>query len=399
MECLTYEKLYSICVGIHDELYKKQKYVEEIWDYIEGNKVPKIIYKNMKMDNITNEMILIHQIYKLAVKYKRKHINVCVKHDITDDIEVMIYQFELFIMLINVTKKTNFDIHEFFTYYLTKIDEIVNYIDPHHRVALSKYMQQAFEYNSINEDFIACGNYMSPVLFYYENKLCKIRANKEDIFDNEIYMYEIMQKQSNNFALYINKCPEFFTMHWDTTLQPFIYFDYNKQYLDSVLQVFDNLRRMKFYHGDLKCNNVMINISSLEIQIIDLEHSRILQDKNKVTWNDVVIDYFDRTNNCYCDEIVYFSNRIMELYDMYKFVISLCYNFDIIWKDYKYVKGIMYMDFLVFSMLCSNDEVQYVTSIIDMKDLFVCPCTKKELQNHYNEIKMIIKKEVIRNEP
>lgn len=396
MNYIPYEQLYNICLKIYNELYKKQKFVEDIWNYIDGNNVKKISYKKMKYNN---EILLLYQIYKLATTYKYKHKNYVKIYDITDDINIMIYQFELFIMLMDEFMAKDYTIHEFMTPFYANIVTINEHIKPQHRVALTNWILLSFKYIDTDDDFIAFGYYMSPVMFFYKDKICKIRDDKEDVFDNEIRMYKIMQKQSNNFALYINNYPEFFTLHWDTLLQPFINFDYNKEYINSILQVFSNLRIMKFYHGDLKCNNIMINISTLEVQIIDLEHSKILQSKNKIIWDDVVINYFDRENDCYCDEYVYFSDRILELYDMYKFVISLCYNFNIIWNDYKFAKGIIMLDFLVFSMLCSNDEIQYVTSIIDMKDLFVCPCTKAELQCHYDEMKRIIYKEVIRNEP
>lgn len=406
MECLTHDKLYDICSKIYNDLYKKELFVQNIQKYINGKQTNKISYEEIKVnDNITNEMILMYQIYNLAILYNNQYINSQAIFDITDEIIILVHFFELFA---TISDSTNLRFEYFMTYYCRRADDINETLSPQRRIVFSEYMKMSFQYISANDDFLYLGRYMSPVMYFRDNLLIKKREhNRDDVFRNEIVMYKLMQKQSNNFGLYVSDSFElcgddkftYFAMHWDTMLQPFIYIDYKKDYVNAILQVIDNLRRLNFYHGDFKCNNIMINISTLEVQIIDLEYSCILQGKNEITWYNVVLNYYDHEDDSYCDRVTYFSDRIMYLYDMYKFVVSLCYNIDEVWNDFKYSKGIVQLDYLVFTMLCSNDDIQYVTSICDMKDLFVCLCTIPKLQNHYNEMKKAIYEEVIRNEP
>lgn len=338
-----------------------------------------------------DELELYYEIYKLANQHMGKYKVSRGTYKLNDKIIELIYFFEICIMI----KQKNLNQTKLFAYIVKKADKIHDQISQHHKIVLAKLIKIIFKDMS-NDDMLAFGNYMSKKIYYYDDQILKIF----DRATTESNMYEIMQPLCNNFALYKRIYNNTIYMHWDTMLLSYGDIKSEHKHLCAILRVMDNLRVLNFFHGDMKCDNIMINIYTCEVQIIDLEYSLILQDeKNIIDWNHVTVNYYDRENECYIDEIVYFGKRILFLYDIYKFSVSLIFDFQMIWSDFKYVYRETYLDFLVISMLVDGDEKEYITSIIDMKHIFRKPCTIEKLREHYEYLKDLCNSEILRDEP
>lgn len=131
--------------------------------------------------------------------------------------------------------------------------------------------------------------------------------------------------------------------------------------LDIVNTVF---RPNNFIHGDFKCNNILYNISTNEIKIIDLEFS-IIVDDNIVLKEDTTINlYLDSTDTKV-------TKRFLFLFDIYILVksilscptffpLNLYECFMNIYNDY--VNNQAFMDFVVIYSMIKNIPVKKTSS-------------------------------------
>lgn len=182
-------------------------------------------------------------------------------------------------------------------------------------------------------------------------------------FKNEVETYEYMKNKSNNYSLYSHNTNNKIYLIWDEELIPFnkVYHT-NPQDNMTVLNVIKNMRKHKLYHGDLKSNNIMFNIITKEVQIIDLEHSKIVQGKNKITDDDVCLGYFDDLTTDY----VYLTDELLYLYDLFKLVKSCYYTYDDMKDILIKSKDPFYQDYLI--LLYGHKSIVWRTYISDLKN-------------------------------
>lgn len=242
--------------------------------------------------------------------------------------------------------------------------------------------------------------YISSIFYHKTLGLCKnLHALKNENKSNEYTMFKYMKKRHNAFSLYKNNDKEIMMMHWDRKLISFYNYacqckNYDFYVIGNLLNVMNIMRKYNFYHGDLKSNNILVNPIINEIQIIDFQYSKILNDKTRVDSWDACINYFDYTNDDFDQYEIYFSKRIFYLYDVYKLVVSINYNPFVVSHTFKYSKNEIYLDFMVMCKL-HNGTVKMTTTIFDMKKMLNLPI----INQHHEKIRDIVNKEVLRNKP
>lgn len=160
--------------------------------------------------------------------------------------------------------------------------------------------------------------------------------------------------------------------------------NFNLQQLYSLLLVLQDLRNKDFYHGDFKSDNVLIDIFTNDVQIIDLEHSRILEDVNHINNNDVCI---------YNDKNLSLNKRIMQLYDIYKLAMTInVKNMEDVILLYKNCSESVIKDFTTIYYIKEYNDMRnlYITNIEYFKNMFI--------YEHFYEHNFDIHYEYIRNE-
>ena len=180
--------------------------------------------------------------------------------------------------------------------------------------------------------------------------------------------------------------------------------DHNYMNIIPLLKIIDTtLRPNNFFHGDFKQNNIIFNVITNDIQIIDLEFSRILIDNTIITDEDACLSYYiwdfnnmNITNGLYRT----FGKRYLFLYDMFKLVASIF--------DTKYVeiynelfinfKSDTYLDFLLIYNIFIDIGRQgciipcrYMNKIIKHTKVYLNDCLKV----HYNSVVKMIDDENI----
>ena len=215
-------------------------------------------------------------------------------------------------------------------------------------------------------------------LVYQNHELCKT-------FDNDEYevlslkleteLYEYGNTVCNNFKSFKRVENKKIYMIFDPELlDGDDVIDYDHTYISDVLNVLCIMRDKKIYHGDLKANNLLINPHTKEIQIIDLESGRKVSKTNKITDDDMVMGYYDwdsENPDATANLCVYLSDRVLYLYDIYKFAASIYRSdlWDKILPIMHHVSNELYLDFLVllFQFKENNYGHKFVTTIHQLK--------------------------------
>lgn len=265
-----------------------------------------------------------------------------------------------------------------------------------------------FIYNSIKNKGM-CLLYRK---IYLKNDLI-IKNYKGDkhLLRHEYELYIKMSKISNNFCSFnkVNYSKEILTGIYDPRLITFQHmFNYDYKCIIPLLNVMNSvMKKNHFFHGDLKENNVLIDPYTYNIQIIDLEHSRIVDKHTFFTDNDICIDLHnydydnpDKTDNV----IIYIDERYLYFYDMFKLVTTI-YKENIL-NDlnelFKYSKTQTHLDFLVIYNVYHNYKGEdkynykaylYITpSKLVNKIMMTDVVMEERLMEHHEMIKNMIKK-------
>lgn len=254
---------------------------------------------------------------------------------------------------------------------------------------------------SSNNETTSLSLFFTRVIYYEKNQglIKEFHALKDNDTSNEYKMYHYMRERHSSFSTYKNHNKYRMIMHWDRKLIKYSdYALYCKHYdlynIGNLLNVMDVMRKNNFFHGDFKSANILINPLIHEIQIIDLQHGKILSDMTRIDSWDACFNYFDYTDDDFDKYEIYFSKRIFYLYDMYKLVTTVNYDSDRIWNMFKHSKNEVHLDFMVMCRLHDNNT-KWVTTIFDMKEMLNLPI----INHHHEKIRNIVNKEIIRNKP
>jgi hypothetical protein len=166
-----------------------------------------------------------------------------------------------------------------------------------------------------------------------------------------------------------------------------------------LLNIIDTiLRPNNFFHGDFKENNIIFNAITNNIQIIDLEYSRILQDETIITDNDLCLSYYiwdyknpDKTNGLSRT----FGKRYLFFYDMFKLVATI-FNKHFIETFNKLFEDSIsdtYLDFLlIYNIFITIDKYTHITPCRYMNDTIKNSkiVLNEKLQVHYDYIVELI---------
>jgi len=242
------------------------------------------------------------------------------------------------------------------------------------------------------------------IFLFFENENYKILKNSEYNFktENELKMYKIMNNLCDNFnsfdEIFKNDYGYFLKGTYDSKMIPiydFLKSDFSdKNIITNILDIIDSkLRSNNFFHGDFKENNILVDRENINnIQIIDLEYSRILSEENKIDKYDVCLEY---------DGEITLSKRYLFICEMFRFVGSIPENlmftsneFYEMYKD----KGETYFDFLVIFKIFDNfpkclffQNNTYSTPILKINRIILNHNFEDEkLMEHFKKMKKII---------
>lgn len=400
--------LYNICKIIRKELFVKGLFCEDIHNRfdIDDNKIiidtdysttfslikrkHKSIFPDFKETVIIQYQLFILGFYMHKI-FKKIPIDTVIT---TDPTKNLVYMLSSYIQNGELIEQP--DIMSFKSY-IFKVMKNYKYIDkkllPLYN---STYKDILLSLNLSDDVYHRVGfrsdkiTYKGGYLYKTYNKLYNARTR----FNNEASMYLKMQEMTNAFNLMVRKFDKekMIKMLWDPYLISFDKaYTISHRYLYIILSKIIMLRNLKFYHGDFKSDNILINLWSGEVQIIDLEYSRILNNRNLITHDDICMDYVCHGDK---DHVEYLSDEIMFLYDLFKLAISLKYSFRDIYNELKNSDSNVFKDFLILSCLHENEKEQYITSIYTLKEYF----SKRVNMPQDLFERFIYLKEMIRNE-
>ena len=268
------------------------------------------------------------------------------------------------------------------------------------------YLNSKFCYN-INKK----GIYKLYRKIYLENQLIlKDYEDQKHLLRQEFEMYIKMGKISNNFCSFnkVNYEKEILTGIYDPRLITFQHmFDYDYMCIIPLLNIMNSvMKKNHFFHGDFKENNILIDPYTYNIQIIDLEHSKIIDKHTFFTDEDICINIhnYDKNDSKKTDNVImYIDERYLYFYDMFKLVTTI-YRKNILNnlnELFKYSKTQTHLDFLVIYNVYHNYKGEdkydcrtylYITpSKLVNKIMMTNVIMEERLMEHHEMIKNMIK--------
>lgn len=169
------------------------------------------------------------------------------------------------------------------------------------------------KYNDCNLIWLSNTTYTDQTYMYK----CYDRMYRGDnLLTNEYIKVEYMQTDISAFDLYVDISCNKYRMHYDINYYLLKRWKVDSERILKVIEMIEYLQSKSFFHGQLTSNNIMSHIMTMEVQIINCEHSKILDELNCMTKNDVTLELIENID---------LSDNYLFFYDMFTFVFSI-YN-------------------------------------------------------------------------
>ena len=188
----------------------------------------------------------------------------------------------------------------------------------------------------------------------------------DDLRVNEYIKVEYMQTDCSNFDLYVDISYNKYRMNYDIEYYALERWKTDDKRILKAIKVIEYLQSKSFFHGQLSAKNVFSHIMSMEIQIINCEHSRLLDISNCMTRNDITLEL--------TEDIVLTDNYLF-FYDMFTFALSIYNEKLVIETDnemfnraWSLLKGMTKYDRDCFTMNMKNLDLLIVQNFVKSKN-------------------------------